>query len=409
MDIFLTPNNKPFYISAKPVGATCNLDCTYCYYLEKSLLYPGRSKTIMTDDMLHRYVKMYIESHMRAEVMFTWHGGEPLLRGINFYKQALKYQQYYASKNNVRICNTLQTNGTLLNDDWCGFFKENNFLIGISIDGPAQYHDHYRVNKAGASTFSQAYRGMKLLQKHGVEYNILSVVNNLNVEHPLEIYNFFKQSGARYIQFTPVVERFIEDEEDEFYLSSPGETKETSVTEWSVGAQAYGRFLCAIFDEWVRKDVGEFFVINFDAMLANWAGEDPPTCVHARTCGHAMAMEYNGDVYACDHYVFPGYYRGNIRDKSLYRMAYSPEQIQFGNDKKDRLPQQCKSCKYLFACNGECPKNRILKTKDGEPGLNYLCEGFQLFYRHIEPYMEFMVNELRNNRSPANVMKAGLR
>lgn len=406
MNLYLEPKGKPFYTMAKAVGSTCNLDCTYCYYLEKSKLYPEKSSTLMTDETLHGYIKSYIEAQMATEVMFTWHGGEALLRGFDFYKQALKYQKFYANKHNIQIANTLQTNGILLNDKWCEFFKENNFLIGISIDGPAKLHDFYRKSRSGKPSMTLVNKGLKLLQKHQVEYNILAVVNNLNSQYPLEVYEFFKQSGAKYIQFTPIVERAIKKAAANQLKLTPPETQENvEVTEWSVNPIAYGKFLCAIFDEWVKKDVGTYYVINFDAMLANWMRVPPPICVFAETCGHALAMEHNGDVFACDHYVFPEFKRGNIKSKTLYEMAYSPEQVKFGHDKKDKLPKQCKECKYLFACHGECPKNRISTTKDGESGLNYLCDGFKLFYKHIEPYMEFMVEELHNKRAPANIMK----
>lgn len=405
MDLYLAPNKKPFYLMAKPTGATCNLDCTYCYYLEKSMLYPERSSTLMTDEVLHLYIKSYIESQMQPEVLFTWHGGEPLLRGLDFFKKALQYQKYYANKHNVKIENSLQTNGLLLNDAWCEFFKKNNFLIGISIDGPEEYHDYYRVSRSGKPSHHLSMKGLKLLKRHGVEFNVLAVVNNINVEYPLEIYNFYKEIGAKYIQFSPIVEREkIDVAEDELLLSHPGTNEKVEVTEWSVDPLKYGKFLCAIFDEWVKKDVGAFFVINFDAMLANWAGVAPPICVFAETCGHALSMEHNGDVYACDHYVFPEFKLGNIKKGSLLEMLSNPAQIRFGNDKRDNLPEQCKLCEYLFACNGECPKNRISISKDGEFGLNYLCSGFLYFYKHIDPYMKFMVAELRASRPPSNVM-----
>lgn len=402
--VYLSPNDKPFYVMAKPVGATCNLDCTYCYYLEKADLYPETSKTIMTEAMLEAFIKSYIEAQMSPEVLFTWHGGETLLRGLEFYKKAIKYQEYYAQEYNIKIVNSLQTNGTLLNDRWCEFFKEHNFLIGISIDGPADLHNVYRVTKSGGKTWDKVMLGLKLLQKHKIEYNILAVVNNINVKYPLRVYDFFKKSGAKHIQFTPIVERELTDEEY-LVLATPEQEHNVSITNWSVDPVAYGKFLCAIFDQWVKNDVGEYFVINFDAMLANWMDVPPPICVYAKTCGHALAIEHNGDVFSCDHYVFKEYKLGNIKEKSLLQMARLPEQIKFGNDKRDRLPKQCRECKYLFLCNGECPRNRISKTADGEKGLNYLCKGFKIFYKHISPYLEVMADELKNGRAPANVMK----
>lgn len=405
MDLFYTPDKHPFYLMAKPVGAACNLDCTYCYYLEKAQLFPQGTNQQMSDLLLKRYVKTYIESQARSEIMFTWHGGEALLRGLPFYKKALDYQLYYARQRGIRIDNSLQTNGTLLTDEWCEFFKNNNFLVGISIDGPAHCHDYYRKNRSGMPSFERVYKGLKLLQKHGVEYNILSVVNDYNVRFPVEVYDFFKQSGAKYIQFTPIVEQFHPGSSGQaLRLTTPKYAEGATLTPWSVGAEAYGDFLCAVFDEWVKTDVGTYFVINFDAMLANWMGVPPPLCVFAETCGHAMAMEHNGDVYACDHYVFPQYKRGNIHQDSLLKMAYSQEQVKFGNDKRDNLPRQCRSCEFLFVCYGECPKNRIIETEDGESGLNYLCKGFKKFYRHIAPYMELMATEIRHQRPPSNVM-----
>ncbi len=379
------PFAKPLYVMLKPVGAVCNLNCDYCYYLEKKGLYPDDNKYVMSDKLLEKFTEEYINSQTTSHVMFAWHGGEALMRHIDFYKKALHFQRVYA-KGKI-IANSLQTNGTLLTDEWCRFFKENNFLIGISLDGPQHCHDKYRKTKDKRPSFFKVMKGIELLKKYDVEYNIMAVVNDYNVDYPLEFYNFFKSIGAKYIQFAPIVEQ-IDGE------SAP----------WNVSANKWGDFLIAIFDEWVKQDVGDTFIQIFDAALANWVGVDPGVCIFAKTCGHAGVMEFNGDVYACDHFVFPEYKIGNIYSKSLMEMMYSSKQINFGNDKYDRLPKQCKECKYQFACRGECPKNRIRTTKDGEIGLNYLCEGFYKFFDHITVYMDFMKNELENQRPPSNVM-----
>lgn len=379
------PFAKPLYVMLKPVGAVCNLNCDYCYYLEKKGLYPDDNKYVMSDKLLEKFTEEYINSQTTSHVMFAWHGGEALMRHIDFYKKALHFQRVYA-KGKI-IANSLQTNGTLLTDEWCRFFKENNFLIGISLDGPQHCHDKYRKTKDKRPSFFKVMKGIELLKKYDVEYNIMAVVNDYNVDYPLEFYNFFKSIGAKYIQFAPIVEQ-IDGE------SAP----------WNVSANKWGDFLIAIFDEWVKQDVGDTFIQIFDAALANWVGVDPGVCIFAKTCGHAGVMEFNGDVYACDHFVFPEYKIGNIYSKSLMEMMYSSKQINFGNDKYDRLPKQCKECKYQFACRGECPKNRIRTTKDGEIGLNYLCEGFYKFFDHIAVYMDFMKNELENQRPPSNVM-----
>lgn len=371
----------------KPVGALCNLRCSYCYYLDKKELYPNNPKPMMSEEVLEEFTKQYLESQTMLEVQFTWHGGEALMRGIDFYKKALVYQQKYARGRKVFNC--LQTNGTLLNDDWCRFFKDNNFLVGISIDGTQQQHDTYRKTADGRSSFKQVMRGIELLKKHGVEFNAMAVVSSCNVEQPLDFYRSFKNADCRFIQFSPIVE----------YL------KDCTLAPWSIDAEKWGDFLIAIFDEWVRNDIGQVFVQYFDAALACWMGEQPGVCMLAKTCGHAGVVEFNGDVYACDHMVFPQYKLGNIRDRTLTEMMYSAEQLSFGNSKFSMLPTQCRECRFLFTCHGECPKNRTIKTSGGESGLNYLCRGYYKFFSHIAPYMEMMKHELLNERSPANVMK----
>ena len=398
--------NQPFYISSKPVGSVCNLDCHYCYYLEKTHLYPKKEKHMMNFQMLEHYIKSYIcESH-HTEVVFTWHGGEPLLQKIEFYQEAVRLQQFYGRQYRKRVMNSLQTNGTLIDDVWARFFAQHHFLIGLSIDGPEQLHDFYRKTKNGKSSFHDVMRGLNLLKKYQVEFNILATVNSYNVHFPQQVYQFFKSVGARYIQFTPIVEReFVQAKSDSSSLNIATVTTpntQAQISEWTVNPLDYGRFLNQIFDEWVAKDIGEIYVINFDAMLANWYGVEPPICVFAKKCGHALGMEYNGDVYSCDHFVFEEYKLGNLTTSTFQQMLASSQQ-QFGHAKQDNLPTQCQRCEFLFACNGECPKNRFMHTQTGEPNLNYLCQGFQLFYRHIAPYMQYMVTELQHDRSPVNI------
>lgn len=381
-----TPFARPLYVMLKPVGAICNLRCEYCYYLEKKGLYPEDKSFVMSEQLLEKFIQEYINSQTTPEILFTWHGGEALMRNIAFYEKALTLQRRYA--NGRQITNTLQTNGTLLTDEWCRFFKDNNFLIGISLDGPQHIHDRYRKTRDKRPTFYQVMKGISLLQKHQVEFNILAVVNDYNVDYPLEFYQFFKDLGIEFIQFTPIVERIN------------GE-----IAPWSVPADKWGDFLIALFNEWVKQDVGKIFVQLFDATLANWVGVAPGVCTMGRNCGHAGAMEFNGDVYSCDHFVFPEYKLGNIYSKTLIEMLYSDKQQKFGRDKYDSLPLQCKECDYIFACNGECPKNRFLKTQAGEDGLNYLCKGYYRFFEYVAPYMDYMKRELQNKRPPANIME----
>lgn len=402
MNTLLTSFSKPLYVMLKPVGPICNLACEYCYYTEKTHLYEGGVKRTMNEELLDRFVKEYIEAQTVNEVMFTWHGGEALMRPIGFYKKAIELQKRYA-KGRV-IDNCIQTNGTLLTDDWCAFFKENNFLVGVSIDGPQEFHDEYRRNRQGKPSFHQVMKGINLLKKHGVEYNAMAVVNDFNADYPLDFYHFFKEIDCRYIQFSPIVERMTT-RTDGLNLATPIDRGVTKLADFSVSAEQWGDFLCAIFDEWVRHDVGQYYIQIFDSVLANWVGEAPGVCTLAKTCGHAGVMEVNGDVYSCDHFVFPEYRLGNIYSKTLVEMMYSDGQIAFGADKQKTLPGQCRDCEFLFACNGECPKNRFIRTDDGEPGLNYLCKGYLKFFKHVAPYMDFMKNELMNKRPPANVME----
>lgn len=401
-DNIANPFAKPLYVMLKPAGAHCNLACKYCYYLEKNKLYPTAQRHLMSDEMLEQFTREYIEAQTMNQVLFTWHGGEPLLRSIDFYRKALSLQQKYAGGR--CIDNIIQTNGTLLTDEWCEFFAQNHWLVGISIDGPQPYHDHYRLTAAGKPSWKKVMQGIKLLKKHGVEWNAMAVVNTYNANHPLEFYRFFKENGCQFLQFTPIVERLTR-HEDGRTLASLADKDEISLSEASVAPEQWGYFLCAIFDEWVRKDVGKIFVEIFDCTLANWMGISPGICAYSKECGHAGVMEHNGDVYSCDHFVFPEYKLGNIRDHSLIDMLYGEQQQEFSRLKHSSLPRQCKECDMEFACHGECPKNRFMKDKYGDSGLNYLCPGYYHYYQHVAPYMDYMKQELMAQRPPSNIMK----
>lgn len=401
-DNIANPFAKPLYVMLKPAGAHCNLACKYCYYLEKNKLYPTAQRHLMSDEMLEQFTREYIEAQTMNQVLFTWHGGEPLLRSIDFYRKALSLQQKYAGGR--RIDNVIQTNGTLLTDEWCEFFAQNHWLVGISIDGPQPDHDHYRLTAAGKPSWKKVMQGIKLLKKHGVEWNAMAVVNAYNANHPLEFYRFFKENGCQFLQFTPIVERQTR-HEDGRTLASLADKDEISLSEASVTPEQWGYFLCAIFDEWVRKDVGKIFVEIFDCTLANWMGISPGICAYSKECGHAGVMEHNGDVYSCDHFVFPEYKLGNIRNHSLIDMLYGEQQQEFSRLKHSSLPRQCKECDMEFACHGECPKNRFMKDKYGDSGLNYLCPGYYHYYQHVAPYMDYMKQELMSQRPPSNIMK----
>lgn len=401
-DNIANPFAKPLYVMLKPAGAHCNLACKYCYYLEKNKLYPTAQRHLMSDKMLEQFTREYIEAQTMNQMLFTWHGGEPLLRSIDFYRKALSLQQKYAGGR--CIDNVIQTNGTLLTDEWCEFFAQNHWLVGISIDGPQPYHDHYRLTAAGKPSWQKVMQGIKLLKKHGVEWNAMAVVNANNVNHPLEFYRFFKENGCQFLQFTPIVERLTR-HEDGRTLASLADKNEIPLSEASVTPEQWGYFLCAIFDEWVRKDVGKIFVEIFDCTLANWMGISPGICAYSKECGHAGVMEHNGDVYSCDHFVFPEYKLGNIRDHSLIDMLYGEQQQEFSRLKHSSLPRQCKECDMEFACHGECPKNRFMKDKYGDSGLNYLCPGYYHYYQHVAPYMDYMKQELMAQRPPSNIMK----
>ena len=397
----INPFARPLYVMVKPAGSLCNLRCKYCYYLEKGELYKDDKHAVMSDQMLERFIREYIESQTMPDVLFSWHGGETLMRPISFYERALELQRRYAGGR--RIDNTIQTNATLLTDEWCEFFRRNNFLVGVSIDGPQEFHDEYRRTATGKPTFQKVMQGIRLLNKHGVEWNALAVVNDFNADYPLDFYHFFKEIGCHYIQFTPIVERRVE-RADHLTLA-PGMEEGGSLIDFSVTPEQWGNFLCTIFDEWVRHDVGTYFIQLFDATLANWVGVQPGICTLAKECGHAGVMEHNGDVYSCDHFVYPEHRLGNINEKTITEMMYGEKQREFARIKHELLPRQCRECEWEFACHGECPKNRFVRDKYGNPGLNYLCRGYHQFFAHVKPYMDFMKAELAAKRPPSNVMQ----
>jgi len=382
-----------FHIMLKPRGPICNLNCVYCYYLSKERLYPG-SDFRMSDELLETFTRAYIKAQRVPEVTFAWQGGEPTLIGLDFFRRAVELQERFR-RPGMRTYNVLQTNGVTLDDEWCRFFHEHNFLVGLSLDGPRALHDVYRVDKGNAPTFDRVMAGLALLKQHDVEFNILTTVHAGNADHPLEVYRFLRDEvGAQFIQFIPIVER---DDETGFQEG-------TRVTPRSVTGQQYGDFLSAVFDEWVRRDVGRHFVQIFDAALAAWIGQRPGLCVFEETCGLALAMEHNGDLYSCDHFVEFRHKLGNLQETPLLEMVSSEQQRQFGRAKRDTLPRYCRECGVRFVCNGGCPKNRVLRTPDGESGLNYLCAGYKAFFTRIDRPMKMMAVELRSGRLPANVI-----
>jgi uncharacterized protein len=387
------PVPRAFHIMTKPRGPICNLNCAYCYYLPKEQMYPD-SEFRMSDEVLESFTKQYIESQQVPEVTFGWQGGEPLLIGIEFFARAVAYQEKYR-KPGVRIINTLQTNGTLIDEAWAKFFHDHNFLVGLSLDGPQPMHDAYRLDKADNPTWENVMRGKRLMDEYEVEHNILCTVHAANAPHPVETYRFFRDVvKAEFIQFIPIVRRD----------NATGHQEGLDVRDQSVTAEQYGQFLIGIFDEWVRHDVGRVFVQIFDVALAAWSGQRPGLCVFEPTCGLGLAMEHNGDLYACDHYVEPNYLLGNIMETPMLDLVASEQQRAFGQAKLETLPQQCIDCEVRFICNGGCPKNRILVTGEGKPNLNYLCNGYKSFFKHVDRPMRMMVDELRHRRAPANVM-----
>ena len=382
-----------FHLLAKPTGSACNLDCAYCFFLEKERLYPQK-RTRMTDATLEGYIRQLIEAHQTPEVTIAWQGGEPMLMGLEFFRRAVELAKRYA-RPGMTVLHTIQTNGTKVDATWARFFAENGFLVGLSIDGPRELHDAYRRDKGGKPTFDKVARGLSALREHGVQWNALTTVNAANEAHPGEVYRFLRDECAcEFVQFIPIVELPCKD----------GVPYGDAVTDRSVSPTGWGEFLIGVFDEWLRRDVGEVFVQHFDVSLANWYGEPSGLCVHSPTCGTALAMEWNGDVYACDHFVEPAYLRGNIGERHLAELVGSPEQAQFGVDKLERLPRYCRECDVRFACHGGCPKDRIVTTPDGEPGLNYLCPGYKAFFHHVEAPMKRMCELLREDRAPAEIV-----
>jgi len=401
-----TASSHGFHVLAKPIGPLCNLQCRYCFYLEKELLYPGTrqaSDWALPENILEAFIRQYIESQPSPVVTFGWQGGEPTLVGVEYFRKTVALQQKYA--NGKRIENTLQTNGILLDDAWGEFLAQNHFLVGLSVDGPRALHDRYRVDKGGAPSFDKVMHSIDLLKKHGVEFNTLTVVQKDNSQHPLEVYRFLRELGHNFLQFIPIVERAApKPSADGLCLVPPDSAVSAEVTEWSVEPAQYGKFLCAIFDEWVRTDVGKIFVQLFDVTLAAWVGMEPPLCVFQKTCGSSVVLEHNGDVYSCDHFVYPENRLGNIMERPLADLLRSEQQVRFGRDKQDRLPRCCRECDVRFLCNGECPKHRFVRSAEGEENLNYLCPAYKSFFAHVAPCMEFMAAELRSERPPANVM-----
>lgn len=406
----IKPKPLSFHIMTKPIGPICNLDCKYCFYLEKERLYTSHSGHSahsdwkMADEVLESYVRQYIQAQQADTINFAWQGGEPTLLGVDFFRRVTAFQKKYGE--DKRIENAFQTNGVLLDDEWGEFLAQNRFLVGLSIDGPRELHDHYRVDKGNQPTFNRVIAGLNMLKKHGVDYNTLTVVNRHNARKPLDVYRFLKEIGSGYMQFIPVVERIAREANDAgLVLIQPSDSGDAQVSEWSVDPVDYGRFLCAIFDEWVRNDVARYYVQIFDVALEAWVGMPASLCVFRETCGSAMAMEHNGDLYSCDHFVYPENKLGNIMERPLESLVESTQQAKFGLDKRDSLPRYCRECDVRFACNGECPKHRFIRTPDREAGLNYLCGGYKMFFHHVDPYMRFMAGELRQGHPPANVMR----
>jgi uncharacterized protein len=394
---------------AKPAGPACNLACTYCFYLEKQGMFPGGTRFRMAPDVLETFTREYIASQDTPEVNFAWQGGEPTLLGVDFFKQAVALQQKYA--NGKRITNAMQTNGVLLDDAWCAFLRDHNFLIGISIDGPQDLHDRYRVDHAGHGSYARCVQSIERMRRHKVEFNSLTVVNAANAAHPQRVYRCLKELGVQFMQFIPLVERLpgARDARAGLSLAAPPRLRAThearDVPDYCVGPTAFGSFLCAIFDEWVRRDVGQTYVQQFDVTLGNVVGAGPGLCVCAKYCGNAMIIEHNGDVYSCDHFMYPEYRLGNVMTDKLRAMADADFQQQFGRDKFDALPAECRACAYLRLCHGGCPKHRFLTTAAGQGGLNYLCAGYQKFYAHTAPYMRIMADLLARQQAPAHIME----
>ena len=409
-------NTTSFHMMAKPIGAVCNLKCQYCYYLHKTDLLQSSSSPKISDEILEKYIREYIQYQPGPVINFSWQGGEPTLAGIDFFKKVIKYQNKYSTPDK-QIQNDIQTNGTLIDENWCIFLKENNFLVGISIDGPKDLHDIYRTDCQNNSSFEKTVNATKLMKKYNVDFNVLTVLNNKNTKEPLKVYRFLRDEiGSQFIQFIPCIETkdftsIAPKLWDKSRLPTLGDPKtnpdnpDSILTDFTLNAEDYGNFMIAVFDEWLHNDIGKTFVRTFDVSLGLWLGMPSSSCHLAQICGKALAFEHDGNVYSCDHFVYPEYHLGNIKDKSLIEMVLSEEQMNFGFSKEDALPKYCLECEYRFACNGGCPKNRMLVTPDGEFGLNYLCSGLKKFFKHIDPWMQKMGEELKAGRTADNVIK----
>lgn len=391
------PFGTPFTVMAKPVGAACNLRCKYCYYLEKGKYYKKEESQLMRAETLELFIREYIASQPTEEVVFNWHGGEALIRPLEYYRKIVQLEKKYGEGR--RISNTIQTNATLLTNEWCRFFQKEGWLVGVSIDGPKALHDKYRLNRKGEGTFDEVMEGIELLNRYRVDWNVLATVNSANADFPEETYKFLRSLGTPFLQFTPVVERIKRDG----MLAHQGD-EEIELAEFSVKPEQWGKFICKVYDLWVKEDVGNIYVQLFDATLANKVGIPSPVCTMAKECGDGLAIEFNGDVYSCDHFVFPAYKIGNIHRDPFWRMVMNTQQKHFGAAKYETLPKKCRECEYLWGCHGECPRNRFIKTAEEGKKLNYLCEGYRMFFRHVNEDMEFMKGELAAGRPPANVM-----
>ncbi len=365
--------SREFQVFVKPVGAQCNLDCQYCYYLDKEALYPLRKTVLMPDDILERYIIQHLDAATEQVIGFSWHGGEPTLAGVEFFRKAVELQKRHQPPG-IKIINGIQTNGTLLNEEWCDFLAKEEFVVGISMDGPPAMHDRYRVSKDQRSSFGHVIRGYKLLQKFRIDTEILCVVNSFNVKYPMDVYRFFRELDVRYLTFLPLVERL------------PGSYP--AVCESSVPAGAFGEFLCTVFDEWMEKDIGTVKIQIFEEAARTSFRQDHTLCIFKKTCGGVPVIEHNGDFFSCDHYVTPSYKLGNINRNTMVKLLDHQAQKAFGQAKMETLPQYCRECKVLDMCNGECPKNRFITTPSGETGLNYLCRGYKRFFMHCKPFVD---------------------
>ena len=398
------------HVVAKPIGPVCNLNCEYCFYLEKQALFSPGEQYRMSDDVLSAFITNYITSQPTPLVEFVWQGGEPTLLGIDFFRRVIELQKHFTGAKT--ITNSLQTNGTLLTDEWCTFLRNHKFMVGISLDGPKEVHDRYRRDRKGKGSFDRVMHGLRLLQKHKVEYNVLACVARETAKQPLEVYRFFKDEGVEFIQFSAVVERMPDSSSRHAGLRLAGpaslnkEEEQTDVTPWSVVPEEYGDFLIAVYEEWVRNDVGKVFVMNFEWALNAWIGNPSPVCIHAKQCGRSVVIEHNGDVYACDHCVYPEYKLGNIKTARLSEMVERSLRSGFGVSKETSLPRWCTECKVLAACQGGCPKHRFAQTYYNEPGLHYLCAGYKKFFFHIRKYLHSMTQLLGNGLPASYIMDA---